>query len=294
MKSLLLLFTILLTAFNTYGQEIKISEPEFSGNAVYVDKATGTGMPLETMTSSQKTKAKASVYLVGVGKVHTDLSIKGTTSTVRINQKERIQFIYRGEDNSTNPKECIQIIKFKIKGNNRVAELASLGTFSGMSSGDMGFVEFSATKYGSSSYLITIVNLAPGEYGFSFGKASSKLVHLFTVTGNNETGYINSNEKLNNTSNLNIGMCAKYMATKKTGNQLLIAGGSGYLLGTVIRFASGSSTARNSGSLLQFLGILSAGAGLTLNLVSKNNLKNANCSLNLNISPSSLGLAYNF
>lgn len=91
-----------------------------------------------------------------------------------------LQFIYRGTDNTVNPVDVIQLLRFKFKGNNRETELASAGTFTGTSSGDIRFVEFTAKKYKTASYHITVKNLTAGEYGFSLGKERDlHCIHVF-------------------------------------------------------------------------------------------------------------------
>lgn len=162
-------------------QNIKITEPEFTGTIVYVNSEEGDGLPLEPAKMSVKTKASASMYVSGIGKITSRASVKGETSTVRIKQGASIQFIYKANDNSVNPIDVIQLIRFEKKSDNRVTELGSVGTFSGASKGDLGFVEFTAKKYGTSSYIITVTNIAKGEYGFSLGKDVTTTIHMFTV-----------------------------------------------------------------------------------------------------------------
>jgi hypothetical protein len=285
------LFTLLCvtTLSPLLAQNLKVAEPEFSGNAVYVDGANSEfGLPLETMNSSRKTKAGASVYLVGAGKIHTDISVKGTTSGLKIKEQEKIQFIYKAENNTVNPKEIIQLIRFRVKGKNRVAEIASIGTFTGASSGDLGYINFQATKYGTSSYLITVSNLTPGEYGFSFGKETTKLVHMFNITSQNSSGFIQMKNSTPNNSDL----CIKYLKTKKVGKQILIGSGIAWCTGTILKLTLGLTSP--TGNVLQNIGILGACAGLTVNLIGRSKVKNNGCALKLNLTPSNIQLAYNF
>jgi hypothetical protein len=181
MKQLILALTTILIAQICYSQNVKISEPEFSGVIVFVNDSTGSGLPLEMTKIVLKTKGSASLFITGIGKATTKATVKGKTSTVKVKQKNTLQFVYRGSDNTVNPADVIQLIRFTVKGNNRESELASSGTFTGSSSGDIGFVPFTAKKYKTSSYLVTITNLAVGEYGFSVGKEETKTVHMFSV-----------------------------------------------------------------------------------------------------------------
>lgn len=172
---------VTLSTFFGYSQNIKLPEPEFSGTIVYVNNNSGSGLPLETSKLILKTKASASVYITGIGKATTKAIVKGNTSPVKINRDSVLRFIYRAIDNTVNPVDIIQLIRFKIKGGDRETELASVGTFTGSSSGDIGFVQFTAKKYRTSSYLVTISNLAAGEYGFSLGKEETTTIHMFSV-----------------------------------------------------------------------------------------------------------------
>jgi hypothetical protein len=181
MKQLILALTTIFVVQACYSQNVKITEPEFSGVILYVNDSIGSGLPLETTKIVLKTKGSASLYITGIGKARTKASVKGKTSTVKIKQKSTMQFVYRGSDNTVNPADVIQLIRFTVKGNNRESELASTGTFTGSSSGDIGFVQFTAKKYKISSYLVTITNLAMGEYGFSVGKEETTTVHMFSL-----------------------------------------------------------------------------------------------------------------
>jgi hypothetical protein len=181
MRKYLLLILFLTAAILAKSQDVKINEPEFTGTIVYVNDNVGNGMDLETTNTSVKSKATASVYLIGVGKFKTKLSVRGKTSTVRIKQSNVLQFVYRATENTVNPKDVIQLIPFKTKGKHRVSEVGFVGTFSGTTSGDIKLIEFTGKKYQTSSYLITVTNLSKGEYGFSLGKEPTSTIHMFTV-----------------------------------------------------------------------------------------------------------------
>lgn len=121
------------------------------------------------------------MYITGIGKATTSATVKGRTSVVKIKKDSVIRFIYRASDNTVNPADVIQLIRFTVKGDSRETVLATAGTFTGSSSADIGFVQFAASKYKTSSYLINVSNLATGEYGFSLGKDESYTIHMFTV-----------------------------------------------------------------------------------------------------------------
>jgi hypothetical protein len=181
MNKIISLFVLIFTSVLSHAQNVKIAEPEFSGTIVLVNGTSPGGLPLETAKLILKTKASASVYVTGIGKATTKATVKGSTSTVKTKRDSSLQFVYRAADNTVNPVDVIQLIRFNVKGGNRETVLASAGTFSGASTGDVGFVPFTAKKYKTSSYLITVSNLATGEYGFSLGKEETTTIHMFTV-----------------------------------------------------------------------------------------------------------------
>ena len=179
-KFILLTATIFASAL-CYSQNVNITEPEFSGTIVHANNNGGNALPLETSKLILKTKASASVYITGIGKATTRAMVKGSTSAAKIKKGNTLQFIYRGTDNTVNPVDVIQLIRFNVKGANRETVLSSAGTFSGASTGDIGFVPFTAKKYRTSSYLVSVSDLAAGEYGFSLGKEETTTIHMFTV-----------------------------------------------------------------------------------------------------------------
>ena len=181
MNKFIIIMSLIFSSFLGYSQNVNIVEPEFSGSIVNVNGNTGSGVPLETTKLALKTKASASVYITGIGKATTRASVKGKTSNVKVKKDNSMQFIYRASDNTVNPIDVIQLIRFTTKGENRETVLATAGTFTGSSSGDIGYVQFAAKKYKTSSYLITVINLSAGEYGFSLGKDESSTIHMFSV-----------------------------------------------------------------------------------------------------------------
>lgn len=146
-----------------YAQQ-EIMEPEFIGEALLFMSDNVT-VPLDKETVQIKTKAGASVYIVGVGKIKTKINIDGASAKARVNPLDDFQLIVKAVDNNTDPMAVISIFTFDTSNKTRKAEIASAGTFSGNSSNNMNMVGFTAKKYGNSSYLITLKSKNPGEYG---------------------------------------------------------------------------------------------------------------------------------
>ena len=152
-------------ALNVNAQtSITVEEPEFSGQVVYVKSET-EGILLPKENAQIKTKAGASIYLVGIGSIKSRLHIAGAAAKTKIQRAEQAKFIVRAVDNKTDPLQIINIIRFDVKGKERRAEMSKANSFSGESSNNMHRLDFNAKKYGEDSYLVVLDNLAPGEYG---------------------------------------------------------------------------------------------------------------------------------
>ncbi|MBQ7422424.1 MAG: hypothetical protein IJV27_09830 [Prevotella sp.] len=165
MKKLSLFLLASMISIHVSAQSgVKVNEPEFSGQVVYV-KSDTEGVLLPKENAQIKTKAGASVYLVGIGSVKSRLHIEGNTAKTRIPQATQTRFIVRAVDNKTDPLQIINIIKFDIKGKARRAEMEKSNSFSGNSSNNMKRIDFNAKKYGQDSYLVVIEHLEAGEYG---------------------------------------------------------------------------------------------------------------------------------
>ncbi|TXK70628.1 hypothetical protein [Mesonia sp. HuA40] len=80
----------------------------------------------------------------------------------------------RAINNETDPLSIIQVFKFKKKKKKRLAELSSVGTFSGGSSNNLDYLKFKAEKFGENSYLLSIENFERGaEYGVMVSNPNS-------------------------------------------------------------------------------------------------------------------------
>ena len=160
-KKILTLALAILSISFAFAQKVTVPEPEFS-DQTYLLTSNTEYVKLPRETGVVKTKAGASVYL-------TRISLPGTTSSVAAKQGGDVRLIIKAANNATDPNSFISIFKFEVKGKERRAQLAESGTFSGSKSNSLGQIEFQAKKYGTSSYLIVIENLEPGEYGISLG-----------------------------------------------------------------------------------------------------------------------------
>ena len=168
MKRFLLTSVVAVMAFSAMAQQVSVEEPEFAEQSlVLTSDSTFVMLPRES--ASLKAKASASLYLTGIGKVKSRITLKGENSNVVVKQAPAIRLIVKASDNKTDPKSFISFFKFEVKTNKRQALVAEVGTFTGASENSLSNIDFNAKKYGESSYLISLDNLEPGEYGLLLG-----------------------------------------------------------------------------------------------------------------------------
>jgi len=159
MKRNLLILSFLLFSITQANcqkvQNIRITEPEFSGTTVFVNDSTGNGVLLEHQTATME------------GIVTLRYAVKYCCSTVFADTINS-QFIVKVSDNSINPYDLISIVKMNIENSKRTWKYSKPET-----------IEFKAKKYGTSSYLITVPKFTLGQYAICFKNSNS--VNLFGV-----------------------------------------------------------------------------------------------------------------
>jgi hypothetical protein len=158
-RKLLVLSFLILTISQANCQKEKtiiITEPEFSGTAVFVNDTVGNGVLLEQQTATLEEGILTLKY-----------EVKGCCSTVFADTTNS-QFIVRVSDNSINPFDVISIVKAKIENSKRTWNYSKHET-----------IEFKAKKYGTNSYIITIPKFTIGQYAICFKNSNS--VNLFAV-----------------------------------------------------------------------------------------------------------------
>src|SRR5665647_2023846 len=111
---------------------IRITEPEFSGNTVFVNDSIGSGVLLEQQT--------ATLGKVKLRSKETSLEVNSCCSTVFADSINS-QFIVRVSDNSIKPDDVISVVKMNIENSKRSWKFSKPAT-----------VECKAKKYGTSSY----------------------------------------------------------------------------------------------------------------------------------------------
>lgn len=169
MKKLLLSLIVALTSVTgMMAQSIKVPEPEFAEETLLLT-SDSKGVKLSRENGTIKTKAGASLYLTGIGKVKSRLTLKGIKSTSKAVGGSTTRLIIKAADNKTDPNSFISVFKFEVKGKERRYQLAEAGTLSKTESNNLSSVEYNAKKYGESSYYIVLEDLTAGEYGIVIG-----------------------------------------------------------------------------------------------------------------------------
>ena len=166
MKKCSFLFSVLCAVGMTaFGQTtVNVDEPEYIGEAVSVS-AENVATPLEKQSVKIQTKAGASVYLVGIGKVKSKMVIEGGSSPVLMKAGDPLTFVVKSFDNKSDPLSIISVVKFEASKKNRKSELVSAGTFSGASTNNQNYIKYQSKKYKDSSYVLRLEPMDVGEYG---------------------------------------------------------------------------------------------------------------------------------
>lgn len=160
--------TLFLTFIFLFSTKVfcQVNEPTVIGEVLALNGNSTT--PLEKQRASIETKAGASMYIVGMGKISSKITIDGGNSSVRFEKGKELTFIVRARDNNIDPLATVNFFKFipsSSRKSSRYAEVSSVGTFSSVKSNNFDFIEFTAEKYGEGSYLLHVQPLDLGEYG---------------------------------------------------------------------------------------------------------------------------------
>ena len=154
---------------NVSAQEVTVAEPEFADETLLL-VSNSEGALLKRENGTIKTKAGASLFLTGIGKIKSRLTLAGAQSINTARGSSTTRLIIKAKDNATDPNSFINIFKFEIYNKKeRRYQLAEVGTLSKAETNNLSSIDFKAKKYGESSYLIQIDDLTPGEYGIVIG-----------------------------------------------------------------------------------------------------------------------------
>ena len=185
-KLLMFLMVMTMATVNLNAQNVSVAEPVFAEETLLLI-SDSEGVKLNRENGTVKTKAGASLYLTGIGKVKSRLTLAGAKSTSMVKGASTTCLIVKAADNKTDPNSFINVFKFEVKGKERRYQLAEAGTLSKSESNSLASVDYKAKKYGESSYLLVLEDLTPGEYGIVIGDPNhentknSMKVTTFTV-----------------------------------------------------------------------------------------------------------------
>ena len=107
MKKLFLSLIVALTSVTgLMAQSITVAEPEFAEETLLLT-SDSQGVTLSRENGTIKTKAGASLYLTGIGKVKSRLTLKGIKSTSKAVGGSTTRLIIKAADNKTDPNSFI-------------------------------------------------------------------------------------------------------------------------------------------------------------------------------------------
>ena len=176
MKKAIFAFALLLTG--QLNAQVTVKEPEFVGE-VTVLTSDSEGISLEKEKCSVKAKSGklgkiasfvpvpgASLVATAASKMQLTVNIKGDTAAVWVNPGE-VRFIVRVKDQDINPKDYLKVIRFEQKKKERYCVVATATLFGGTETGVNESEKFTVERYGKKSFLITLKDVEPGQYGVS-------------------------------------------------------------------------------------------------------------------------------
>ncbi|MBS1934392.1 MAG: hypothetical protein JST96_10370 [Bacteroidetes bacterium] len=165
-----------------FSQNLKVKEPEFSGQIIYVNDSVGDGQLLEQQKASASTKMSGAAFIPIAGAFSKGKGlnvVKGLTSPIKIHKQNSLIFIVSVSDNKIDPVSVINIFPLKQGKDTRYLEVAS-ASITGAKVADLNFLSFRAKKYGDHSYLITLENVSPGEYAMTL-ESNRGMFNMFSV-----------------------------------------------------------------------------------------------------------------
>ena len=113
-KSIFTMLFMLLGMTTSFAQKVSVPEPEFADQTFLLTSNTEY-VKLPRESGVVKTKAGASLYLVGIGKVKTRITLSGPTSSVTVPAGKDVCLIIKAANNSTDPESFINIFPFEVK-----------------------------------------------------------------------------------------------------------------------------------------------------------------------------------
>lgn len=168
-KFLVAMMMFVISSSAAVAQNVK--EPEYNGQVAILLEDSSL-VVLQKEVAEMKTKTSGFGYIPIPGSSLLDkgksfLQVKGNTSPNKVAQG-KVTLVIRVKDNNEDPKNAIGVFQFETKKKERRYQLAEVGVLSGMkATTSFNTVDYEVKKWGTSSYLVAINDLQPGEYGVS-------------------------------------------------------------------------------------------------------------------------------
>ncbi len=136
---------------------------------------------LEKQKASIASKADVGAAIFGIPMGKGMNIVNGAQSPVRTSRKSTVRLIVKVSDNSKDPTEIVNMFRMEQdkKKDKRVLIVGKVN-FNKSSALDIKFLQFKGSKYGTSSYLIELSDVEPGEYAATL-EGSRGVFNLFGV-----------------------------------------------------------------------------------------------------------------
>lgn len=167
MKKFMVAMMMFIISSSASAQNMK--EPEYNGQVAVLQEDCSL-VVLQKEVAQMKTKTSGLGYIPIPGSSLLDkgksfLLVKGNRSPNNVSPG-KVTLVIRVKDNNEDPKNVIGVFQFEAKKKERRFQLAEVGVLSGMNATtSFNTVGYEVRKWGTSSYLVTIEHLQPGEYG---------------------------------------------------------------------------------------------------------------------------------
>lgn len=163
--SILLLSAILSSTIAT--AQVRVAEPEYIGNvAALTSDSTSVLLPIEDTKETARQSAASYIPVYGLfAKSKVSAVFTGPASAVTL-RKGTVRLIFRAKRQDVNPLKYLGISKLDVKRKSRQKTLAS-GNILGIEADFADKEKCSVEKYGKQSFLVTLENVAPGQYCIS-------------------------------------------------------------------------------------------------------------------------------
>ena len=161
-------------------QTIKVPEPDFVGVVVMVNPDDSTAQQLEKQVLSVEKTGSWVTALAKVSLGKTMNKVTGFASPTRT-PHQPVRIIVTMRDNDRDPVEVVHIFKLgQDRERGRRFIIVEKAVLNKISTPDIKFITFHATKYGKNSYLLELSDAEKGEYALTL-EGSRYVFNLFGI-----------------------------------------------------------------------------------------------------------------